>query len=342
MKILVTGAAGFIGFHTAKRLLEDGHDVVGLDNLNPYYSVELKNARLEILSDFPQFVFYKNDLADSEKIENLFQRENPQRVIHLGAQAGVRYSLDHPRAYIQSNVMGTLNILEACRHHTVEHLVFASTSSVYGLNTQYPFSVSGGANHPVSLYGATKKDNEMMAHSYAHLFNLPTTGLRFFTVYGPWGRPDMALFLFTQNILAGKPIDVYNRGDMVRDFTYIDDIVEGVVRVVMNPPEPDSGWDAKAPDPSRSSAPYRLYNIGSNSPVQLMDFIREIEKNLGMKAKLNLMPFQPGDFHKSHADVSSLIEDFGYRPRFDIQTGIKNFIDWYISFYPGKKAAAIQ
>jgi len=336
MKILVTGAAGFIGYHTSKNLLESGHEVVGLDNVNDYYSVELKNARLDLLKKYPQFKLYKNDLEDNQAVEALFRNEKPRRVIHLGAQAGVRYSLDHPHAYIQSNVVGTLNILEGCRHYNVEHLVFASTSSVYGLNTKYPFSTSDSVNHPVSLYAATKKDNELMAHSYAHLYKLPCTGLRFFTVYGPWGRPDMALFIFTKNILEGKPIDVFNRGDMVRDFTYVDDIVEGVVRVVMKVPEPDPQWNGQDPDPASSPAPYRIYNIGSNAPVKLMDFIHEIEKNLGTKAQLNLMPFQLGDFHKSHADVSGIIRDFGYKPRFNVEVGVKNFTDWYTSYY-GKK-----
>ena len=333
MKILVTGAAGFIGFHTSKRLLEEGHDIIGLDNVNDYYSVELKNSRLDILNKFEKFKLYRDDLADNEAVAGLFKKEQPQRVIHLGAQAGVRYSLDHPHAYIQSNVVGTLNILEGCRHNKVEHLVFASTSSVYGLNAKYPFSVGDSVNHPVSLYGATKKDNELMAHSYAHLYNLPVTGLRFFTVYGPWGRPDMALFIFTKNIREGKPIDVFNRGDMIRDFTYVDDIVEGVVRVVMKVPEPNSNWDGTRPDPGSSPAPYRIYNIGSNSPVKLMDFIKEIEKNLGKKAEMNMMPFQLGDFYKSHADVSSLMEDFGYKPKFNIQIGVKNFVEWYTSYY---------
>ncbi len=333
MKILVTGAAGFIGFHTSKRLLEEGHDIIGLDNVNDYYSVELKNSRLDILNKFEKFKLYRDDLADNEAVAGLFKKEQPQRVIHLGAQAGVRYSLDHPHAYIQSNVVGTLNILEGCRHNKVEHLVFASTSSVYGLNAKYPFSVGDSVNHPVSLYGATKKDNELMAHSYAHLYQLPVTGLRFFTVYGPWGRPDMALFIFTKNIREGKPIDVFNRGDMIRDFTYVDDIVEGVVRVVMKVPEPNSNWDGTRPDPGSSPAPYRIYNIGSNSPVKLMDFIKEIEKNLGKKAEMNMMPFQLGDFYKSHADVSSLMEDFGYKPKFNIQIGVKNFVEWYTGYY---------
>lgn len=333
MKILVTGAAGFIGFHTSKRLLEEGHDIIGLDNVNDYYSVELKNSRLDILNEYEGFKLYKNNLEDNEAVADLFKKEQPERVIHLGAQAGVRYSLDHPHAYIQSNVIGTLNILEGCRHNKVEHLVYASTSSVYGLNTNYPFSVHGGVNHPVSLYGATKKDNELMAHSYAHLFKLPVTGLRFFTVYGPWGRPDMALFIFTKNILEDKPIDVFNRGDMVRDFTYVEDIVEGVVRVVMKTAEPNPDWDSSQPDPASSLAPYRVYNIGSNSPVKLMDFIQEIEKNLGKKAQLNLMPFQLGDFHKSHADVSDLMKDFGYKPKFNVQIGVKNFVEWYRDYY---------
>jgi len=333
MKILVTGAAGFIGFHTSKRLLEEGHDIIGLDNVNDYYSVELKNSRLDILNKFEKFRMYRDDLADSPAVAGVFKKEQPERVIHLGAQAGVRYSLDHPHAYIQSNVVGTLNILEECRHNLVKHLVYASTSSVYGLNGEYPFSASDSVNHPVSLYGATKKDNELMAHAYAHLYKLPVTGLRFFTVYGPWGRPDMALFIFTKNILEGKPIDVFNRGDMIRDFTYIDDIVEGVVRVVMKIPQPNSKWDSTLPDPASSTAPYRVYNVGSNSPVKLMDFISEIEKNLGKRAQLNLMPFQLGDFHKSHADVSSLVEDFGYKPKFTVQVGVKKFVDWYTNYY---------
>ncbi len=336
MKILITGTAGFIGFHTAKHLLEEDHQIVGLDNVNDYYSVELKNARLDQLKKYEKFSFYKIGLEDQDAVGNLFKKEKPQRVIHLAAQAGVRYSLDHPHAYIQSNVVGTLNILEGCRHHNVEHLVFASTSSVYGLNTNYPFSVTSSVNHPTSLYAATKKDNELMAHSYAHLYKLPCTGLRFFTVYGPWGRPDMALFIFTKNILEGKPIDLFNGGDMVRDFTYIDDIVGGVVRVVMKIPEANPEWDGQNPDPSTSPAPYRVYNIGSNNPVKLMDFVKEIEKNLGTEAKLNRMPFQLGDFYKSHADVSSLIRDFGYQPKFTVQEGIKNFVDWYTSYYKGK------
>ena len=333
MKILVTGAVGFIGFHTSRRLLKLGHEVIGLDNVNDYYDVSLKNDRLKILQENNNFSFYKNDLEDKEGVDQVFKERNPHRVIHLAAQAGVRYSIQHPEVYVQSNIVGTFNILEACRHNKVEHLVYASTSSAYGLNTKYPFSVQDGVSHPVSFYGATKIANELMAHSYSHLYGIPTTGLRFFTVYGPWGRPDMALFLFTKAILASEPIDVYNRGDMERDFTYIDDIVEGLSRIIKQAPEPDLNWSGENPNPASSSAPYRLYNIGSNAPVQLMDYIREIEKNLGVKAKLNLMPMQDGDVKKSHADVTSLIEDFDYAPKWDINRGVKNFIAWYLDYY---------
>lgn len=339
MKILVTGAAGFIGFHTSKRLLEDGYEVIGLDNINDYYDVNLKNDRLKILKEFDRFTFHKINLEDKAKVDQVFSKNCPHRVIHLAAQAGVRYSIQHPEAYIQSNIIGTFNILEGCRHYKVEHLVYASTSSVYGLNTKYPFSVQDNTSHPVSLYGATKISNELMAHSYSHLYRIPTTGLRFFTVYGPWGRPDMALFLFTKAILASEPIDLYNRGDMIRDFTYIDDIVEGVVRIVQKSPSPDSKWDSDHPDPASSTSPYRLYNIGSNSPVQLMDYVREIEKNLKMSAKLNLMPMQDGDFRKSHADVNSLISDFDYSPSWNIKDGIKSFIQWYLEYYKVKLPA---
>ena len=337
MKILITGTAGFIGFHTARRLLDEGHEIVGVDNLNDYYDVNLKTARNDILRQSPNYQFYKASVEDAEEVARLFEAEKPQRVIHLAAQAGVRYSIKKPRAYIDSNIVGFLNILEGCRHHEAEHLIFASTSSVYGLNGKYPFSVKDNVDHPVSLYGATKKSNELMAHSYAHIFGLPCTGLRFFTVYGPWGRPDMALFLFTRNILAGEPIDVYNHGDMARDFTYIDDIVEGVVRVTKKAPEPNAAWDPLEPDPSFSKAPYRIYNIGSNAPVPLMDFIREIERNLEIQAQLNLMPMQAGDFQKSHADVSDLMIDFGYAPKFNLQVGIKNFVDWYREYYSDGK-----
>ena len=333
MKILVTGSAGFIGFHTSKRLLDSGHDVIGLDNLNNYYDINLKKDRLKILQEYEGFTFYKIELKDQEVVESLFKKESPQRVIHLAAQAGVRYSIDHPQLYIQSNIVGTFNVLEGCRHNNVEHLVYASSSSVYGLNTKYPFSVHDKSSHPSSLYGATKISNELMAHSYSHLYKLPTTGLRFFTVYGPWGRPDMAYFLFTKSILASEPIDLYNQGNMTRDFTYIEDIVEGVCRIIKKIPEPNSNWSGLDPDPASSSAPYRLYNIGSNRPIQLMDYVQEIEKNLGVKAKLNLMPMQDGDIKKSHADVDDLVKDFEYSPKWNIQNGIKNFIEWYIDYY---------
>ncbi len=333
MKILVTGAAGFIGFHVSKQLLQFGHEIVGLDNINDYYDINLKKDRLRILKSHDKFVFYENDLEDKETVEKVFKKEEFQKVIHLAAQAGVRYSINHPEIYVQSNVVGTFNILEGCRHNKVEHLVYASSSSVYGLSTKYPFSVEDNVSHPVSFYGATKIANELMAHSYSHLYKIPTTGLRFFTVYGPWGRPDMAYFLFTQSILASKPIDIYNRGNMERDFTYIDDIVEGVIKVTNKAPEPDPNWNSDIPNPASSSAPYRLYNIGSNTPVRLMDYIREIEKNLKMKAKINMMPMQDGDFQKSHADVQSLTQDFGYTPKYSIESGIKNFIEWYMDYY---------
>lgn len=333
MKFLVTGAAGFIGFHTSKRLLDSGYDVVGLDNINDYYDVNLKKSRLNILQDSNRFAFYNISLEDFESVAQLFKKEAPQRVIHLAAQAGVRYSIEHPEIYIQSNIIGTFHILECCRYNQVEHLVYASTSSVYGLNTKYPFSVSDNVSHPVSLYGATKISNELMAHSYSHLYKLPTTGLRFFTVYGPWGRPDMALFLFTKAILASEPINLYNQGEMERDFTYIDDIVEGVSRIVKKIPESDSEWSGGIPNPGSSSAPYRVYNIGSNNPIHLMDYVREIEINLGIKAELNMMPMQDGDVPKSHADVNDLIRDFEYTPKWSIAEGIKKFVQWYIDYY---------
>ena len=340
MKILVTGAAGFIGFHTSQRLLESGHEVIGLDNLNDYYDINLKNNRLNILRKFESFSFRKNNLEDKEVIDRIFEEDRPQRVIHLAAQAGVRYSIENPEVYIQSNIIGTFNILEGCRHNKVEHLVYASSSSVYGLNTNYPFSVQDDVSHPVSFYGATKVSNELMAHSYSHLYGIPTTGLRFFTVYGPWGRPDMALFLFTRNILAAKPIDVYNHGKMERDFTYIDDIIEGIYRIVQKAPQSDSDWSGDNPNPASSSAPYRLYNIGSNSPIQLMDYVREIESNLGIKAELNMMPMQSGDVKKSHADVSDLIRDFDYTPEWTIEKGIKKFINWYLDYYQMKRPSS--
>ena len=336
MKILVTGVAGFIGFQIARRLLEAGFEIIGVDNINDYYDVNIKNDRLKILRVYDRFAFHKKNLEAKEDIDQIFKENSPQRVIHLAAQAGVRYSIENPEVYVQSNIVGTFNILEGCRHNKVEHLVYASTSSAYGLNTNYPFSVRDNVSHPVSFYGATKIANELMAHSYSHLYGLPTTGLRFFTVYGPWGRPDMALFLFTKAILASEPINVYNRGDMERDFTYIDDIVEGLFRIIKKTPKSDPEWSGLTPNPASSSAPYRLYNIGSNAPIKLMDYIREIEKNLGMKAILNLMPMQDGDVRKSHADVEDLIRDFDYAPKWNIKDGIKNFIRWYIDYYKVK------
>src|SRR5215468_5246227 len=314
MRILVTGAAGFIGFHTAARLLDRGDEVVGLDNLSPYYDVSLKEARLSRLKGRNGFHFIKTDLAEREVIEAVFAEEKPDRVIHLAAQAGVRYSLNHPHAYIDANIRAFMHVLEGCRHHEVQHLVYASSSSVYGANRKLPFSVSDNVDHPVSLYGATKKANELMAHSYAHLFALPVTGLRFFTVYGPWGRPDMSLFVFTRKILAGEPIQVFNFGHHARDFTYIDDAVEGVLRVLDVVATPDPNWRSEAPDPATSSAPYRLYNIGNHSPVGLLDYIVAIEKAVGRKAKLELQPQQPGDVEETYAAVEALQEATGFSP----------------------------
>jgi UDP-glucuronate 4-epimerase len=333
MRILVTGAAGFIGYHTAARLLERGHDVIGFDNLSPYYDVSLKEARIARLKPHERFRFLEADLADRTVVEATFAEERPERVIHLAAQAGVRYSIDHPHAYISSNVTGFLHVLEGCRHHGVGHLVYASTSSVYGANRKLPFDVSDNVDHPVSLYGATKKANELMAHSYAHLFGLPATGLRFFTVYGPWGRPDMALFLFTRQILAGEPIKVFNYGKHARDFTYIDDAVEGVVRALDVAATPDPNWRAEAPDPATSSAPYRLYNIGNQSPVALLDFIGAIEKALGKKAKLELVPQQPGDVEETYADVEALQAATGYQPSTPLDVGVERFVAWYRDYY---------
>ena len=332
MRILLTGAAGFIGAQTAQRLLAAGHEVIGLDNLNDYYDVALKQARLARLSS-PGFRFVKLDLADNEAIAQLFARERFARVVHLAAQAGVRHSLQEPHAYIRSNITGTLNVLEGCRHNGVEHLVYASTSSVYGANTDMPFSVHRIADHPLSLYGASKRANELMAHSYSALFGLPTTGLRFFTVYGPWGRPDMALFAFTRNILEGRPIDVYNRGHHARDFTYVDDIAEGVARACERIAQPNPGWDSRAPDPATSSAPFRLYNIGNHQPVQLMRYIEVIEQCLGRKAQLNLLPLQPGDVPETFADIDDLVRDVGYRPATPIEVGVRRFVDWFCEYY---------
>jgi UDP-glucuronate 4-epimerase len=332
VKILVTGAAGFIGSHTAQRLLAEGHEVAGLDDLNPYYDVKLKQARLERLAH-ARFRFIRLDLADERGMAEMFARERFVRVVHLGAQAGVRYSLEDPHAYVRSNVAGTLNVLEGCRHNCVEHLVYASTSSVYGANTNMPFSAHRSADHPLSLYAATKRSNELMAHSYSALFGLPTTGLRFFTVYGPWGRPDMALFLFTRNILEGRPIDVFNRGHHRRDFTYVDDVVEGVVRACDRIARPEPRWDSGAPDPATSSAPYRLYNIGNHQPVQLLRYIEVIEECLGRKASMNLLPLQPGDVPDTYADIDDLVADVGYRPATPIEVGVRKFVDWFCEYY---------
>jgi len=333
MKVLVTGTAGFIGSALAIHLLDRGDQVIGVDNLNAYYDVRLKQARLERLLGRRGFEQHRVAVEDAEGLESVFVRHAPDRVVHLAAQAGVRYSLENPRAYVDANLVGFINILEACRHHEIEHLVYASSSSVYGANEKLPFSVHDDVDHPISLYAASKKANELMAHTYSHLFGLPTTGLRFFTVYGPWGRPDMSLFLFTKNILAGKPIDVFNFGHHRRDFTYVDDIVEGVVRVLDKPAAPDSSWDALAPDAATSSAPYRLYNIGSNNPVELLRYIEILEDCIGRKAEKNLLPLQPGDVPDTYADVQAMIDDFGYRPDTPIEVGVARFVDWYREYF---------
>jgi len=337
-KILVTGAAGFIGFHLCRRLLEDDqYQIYGLDNLNDYYDVDLKNSRLKILKEYPGFSFYREDLADKDAIGEIFRKDNYDYVMNLAAQAGVRYSLENPFAYTESNVTGFLSILEACRYQNVKHLVFASTSSVYGLNTDMPFSEDHPVDHPISLYSASKRANELMAHTYAHLYNLPSTGLRFFTVYGPWGRPDMALFKFTRAILNDESIDVYNRGEMIRDFTYVEDIIEGIIRLLNKVPLEKPGSDLSAP--SKSTAPFRIFNIGSNNPIQLMEFIREIESALGKKAKLNLMPMQAGDVKATYADVGHLMDAVDYKPSTSIKEGIGQFIEWYKEYYKIKEQA---
>jgi UDP-glucuronate 4-epimerase len=333
MKILVTGAAGFIGFHLSKRLLEEGYTVAGVDNLNDYYDVALKKSRLEHLLSSRNFEFFQTDISDRQRMSSLFSSQGFNRVIHLAAQAGVRYSIQNPYAYVDSNLVGFMNILEGCRHTQVEHLVYASSSSVYGINTRMPFSVHHNVDHPISLYAATKKANELMAHTYSHLYRLPTTGLRFFTVYGPWGRPDMALFLFTKAILEDRPIKVFNFGEMQRDFTYIDDIVEGVARLIHQIPEPDPHWTGDNPDPGASKAPYRIYNIGNNNPVRLMDFIRTLEDVLGKTAIKDYLPLQPGDVTATYADIDDLIEAVGFRPKTPLQTGISHFTQWYLSYY---------
>jgi UDP-glucuronate 4-epimerase len=331
--ILITGAAGFIGYHLSERLLREGHHVIGVDNINDYYDVRLKNDRLSRLKQAAQFTFHKIDLTDLEDLKRIFADTTVDVVVNLAAQAGVRYSLTNPHAYVNANLVAFVNILECCRHQKVKHLVFASSSSVYGANTRMPFSVHQNVDHPVSLYAATKKANELMAHTYSHLYALPCTGLRFFTVYGPWGRPDMALFLFTKAILEGRPIKVFNNGKMQRDFTYIDDIVEGIARVMVKIPEPNPSWSGDAPDPGTSYAPYKLYNIGNNSPVQLSEFISEIERALKMKAEKQYLPMQPGDVPATYADISDLSRDAGFEPKTPLSEGIARFIDWYKSYY---------
>jgi len=348
MKVLVTGSAGFIGFHLVKRLLDRGDEVVGYDNLNKYYDVELKYARLnetgieqtEILDNklvqskkYPGYSFIKADLADKAVLDELFAEQKFDAVMNLAAQAGVRYSLTNPDVYIQSNIVGFLNLLEACRNHPVKHFVYASSSSVYGSNTKMPFSVHDSVDHPVSLYAASKKSNELMAHTYSHLFNIPVTGLRFFTVYGPWGRPDMALFIFTKSILEGKPIPVFNYGEMRRDFTYVGDIVEGIIRVIDSPAVGNPNWDGNAPDTSSSKAPYRIYNVGNSSPVKLTDFIEALEDALGKKAQKELLPIQPGDVPATWADIEGLKNDFGYEPKTEVSFGVKLFVNWYKEYY---------
>lgn len=333
MKVLVTGAAGFIGFHLSNRLLADGHTVFGIDNLNDYYDVNLKLSRLAILQEQNNFSFLKSGLEEREKVTEAFKDFQPQVVVNLAAQAGVRYSLKNPHAYIDSNIVGFTNILEACRHNKVEQLIYASSSSVYGANKTMPFSVHDNVDHPVSLYAATKKANELMAHTYSHLYGLPTTGLRFFTVYGPWGRPDMALFLFTKAIIEGRPIQVFNNGNMMRDFTYVDDIVEGIVRLVHKKAEPNENWSGHNPDPGTSYAPYKVYNIGNNNPVKLMDFITAIEEKLGTEAQKEFLPLQAGDVPETYADVTDLMNDVGFKPNTSIKQGIGNFIDWYKNYY---------
>jgi len=334
-RVLVTGAAGFIGFHLSRRLLKDGCHVTGIDNLSPYYDVKLKEARLERLTPFENFSFHKTDLSDRKGLEVIFNNTKYDVVVNLAAQAGVRYSIENPQAYVDSNIVGFVNLLECYRHNDVKHLVFASSSSVYGANTKMPFSVHNNVDHPVSLYAATKKANELMAHTYSHLYGMRCTGLRFFTVYGPWGRPDMALFLFTKAILEEKPIKVFNHGRMQRDFTYIDDITEGVVRIMGRLPEPDPTWNGDNPDPGTSYARYKIYNIGNNNPIELMEFIGVIEKVLGKKAEKEFLDLQPGDVPATYADIDDLIKDVGFKPATSIETGIKQFILWYNDYYLG-------
>ncbi|MFC5652886.1 NAD-dependent epimerase [Paenibacillus solisilvae] len=332
-KILVTGSAGFVGFHLALKLLGDGMEVVGIDNVNDYYDPLLKHSRLKLLKEYDKFTFYQNSLEDNEKIKEIFEQNEISVVVNLAAQAGVRYSITNPRAYVDSNLIGFVNILEACRHNQIEHLIYASSSSVYGANTQMPFSEKHNVDHPVSLYAATKKANELMAHTYSHLYRLPTTGLRFFTVYGPWGRPDMAYYLFTKAILNNEPIKVYNHGNMKRDFTYIDDIVDGIRKLIGKKAEPNADWDSSNPDPSTSTAPYRIYNIGNNKPVELNHFISVIEKKLNKTAIKEYLPMQPGDVHETYADVDDLVNDIDFKPQTSIEEGLDKFLDWYLQYY---------
>jgi UDP-glucuronate 4-epimerase len=334
MTVLVTGAAGFIGFHTTQALLARGEAVVGFDNITPYYDIRLKHARLAELRKHPGFSFVEADLADTAAVDRVFRDFQPDRVVNLGAQAGVRYSIDNPRAYIDANVVGFLNVLEACRRTKVGHLVYASSSSVYGANSTVPFAVGQSVDHPISLYAATKKSNELMAHTYAHLFQVPATGLRFFTVYGPWGRPDMSYFKFTKAILADQPIDVYNHGQHARDFTYIDDIVDGILRTLDRPAAADPAWSSAIPHAGTSAAPYRVYNIGNNNPSELLDMIALLEQALGRKATLNLLPMQPGDVARTFADIEALTKDTGFQPRTDLRTGLERFVNWYRAYYP--------
>lgn len=333
MNILITGAAGFIGYHLCRRLLNDGHSIVGIDNLNDYYDVALKQGRLRQLEPYGKFSFHLVDLADRQGVEDVFREHQFDAVIHLAAQAGVRYSLKNPHAYVESNIKGFLHILEGCRHICVPHLIFASSSSVYGLNSKSPFSVHDNVDHPISLYAATKKANELMAHSYSHLYRIPMTGLRFFTVYGPWGRPDMAYFSFTQAILQGQTIRLFNHGDLERDFTYIDDVVEGVIRLIDHIPQPDPAWTGDSPNPSSSTAPYRLYNIGNNNPVRLMDFVKTIETALGKEAIKEFCPMQPGDVFRTYADVDDLEREVGFRPATSLSQGIQKFVAWYLDYF---------
>ena len=333
MKVLITGTAGFIGSTLAQRLLERGEEVIGIDNLNDYYDVTLKEARLAKIKDHPGFTEARINIEDRPAMEALFAKHKPNKVVNLAAQAGVRYSLENPHSYVESNIVGFMNILEGCRYNGVEHLVYASSSSVYGANTNMPFSIHNNVDHPLSMYAATKKANELMAHTYSHLYDLPTTGLRFFTVYGPWGRPDMALFLFTKKILAGEPIDVFNYGKHRRDFTYIDDIVEGVIRTLDHTAQPNPDWNGDSPDPATSKGPFRLYNIGNNAPVELMHYIKVLEDCLGKKAIMNMLPLQPGDVPDTYANVEDLVADVGYKPDTSVEVGIANFVKWYQDYY---------